>query len=225
MIDFSTIKWINVHTHYQHRQEGTLAIHDLDLFETEEFPKDDKLYAIGMHPWYLEDLLPGDEKRLGILAAHKRVIAIGEAGLDKACDTPYPLQRKHFIDQIRLADQLKKPMIIHCVKAWPELISIYKAEKPQTTWIVHGFNNSADVILQLTGLGIYLSFGRAVLNPESRAAKEIHTVPDHLLFLETDDSAIEMSSIYEKTAELKGITVEQLAAIIESNFKTCFPGL
>jgi TatD DNase family protein len=223
MINLNEISYINIHTHYLHKQPGTLGIIDLDLFETDEIEADGSLYTIGLHPWFLEDILPGDPEKLKQFTRHPSVVAIGEAGLDKTCDTPYPLQRKYFVDQIELSEKLGKPMMIHCVKAWPELITIHKILKPKVPWIVHGFSSSIDVRDQLLAAGMYLSFGRAILNPESKTIKVLPDVPLDHLFLETDDSAVEMEKIYQQASELKGISEDELIAAIKDNFRKCFP--
>ena len=69
------------------------------------------------------------------------------------------LQKEVFLAQANLAEETHKPLIIHCVKAWADLIACKKAVKPEMPWIIHGFRGNGELASQLVRLGFYLSFG------------------------------------------------------------------
>lgn len=118
-------------------------------------------YSAGIHPWRAEraDMF-GEVERL---AACPEVVAIGETGLDKrrgpSLDIQIPLFRRH----IDLAESVGKPLIVHCVGAWQELLVL---PRPRVMTIIHGFRGKPELARQLTAAGFFLSLG-ARYNPAS----------------------------------------------------------
>ncbi|MBL7890955.1 MAG: TatD family hydrolase [Bacteroidia bacterium] len=211
---------INIHSHHPG------ADGDITITNTHQFFEriiDSKIYSIGLHPWYLNaDTMSEDLSSLEKHAALKNVITIGECGLDKLCPTDWKLQKKAFIQQIEIAEKLKKPMIIHCVKAFNELIETKKELKVKTPMIVHGYNNNKHIAEQLLNNGFYFSFGKALLKADSNASALIGTLPKERIFLETDDADISITTIFDAAASHLQINEDKLKAIIYNNFKTVF---
>jgi TatD DNase family protein len=174
--------------------------------------------SLGIHPWYIPeadlDLYYETLYRLGTL---KEVRLIGEAGLDKVKGPDFKLQEEVFLKQIRIAEDLKKPVLIHCVKAYNELIAIKKIVRPKVPMIIHGFNRNLVLANELLKKGFYLSFGEALLKSDAIQLffKELDI---NQLFFETDDSLSEITAIYNKAAEIKSMEVEQLIEQIEANY-------
>ena len=139
------------------------------------------------------------------------VVAIGEAGLDTLAESPMDLQKEVFLAQANLAEETHKPLIIHCVKAWADLIACKKAVKPEMPWIIHGFRGNGELASQLVRLGFYLSFGDR-FNPSALRA----AWPD-FLFLETDDKSIDIRRVYQNVAEALDIPEEKLRIQIAKN--------
>src|SRR5690606_17966718 len=100
-------------------------------------------FSVGIHPWKAESVHPEEYTKLKELSMHPNCVAIGEAGLDKLIGSSFEIQRKTFIEQALLAEELKLPLIIHCVKAWNELREIKRKLKPNIPWIYHGFNKTS----------------------------------------------------------------------------------
>ena len=92
-------------------------------------PNTGKPFSAGIHPWYIPAHPEETLKELERLAASPSCKSIGEAGLDKYASTPLPLQRELFIRQAELAVSRQLPVIIHCVKAWDELLAIKKTSQ------------------------------------------------------------------------------------------------
>ena len=213
------VPFLDIHTHGSKQKDGVTAIQSLSLTESTflAMPKT-KPISIGIHPWYgrLEEL-PKNMKYLNVLAKQDNVKLIGECGLDKLKGEEMTKQLQILEAQINLAEQLNKPVILHCVKAFDELIALKKRLKPSVPMMIHGFNKKYEMAQQLMAQGFYLSFGAAVLKSEevAKVLKEINEP----FFLETDESEVDIVQIYERVAEIKKITVDELKDVIFANWK------
>ncbi len=213
------VQFINIHTH--HEEKDVISI--LNIFTDISKIAAHKAVSIGIHPWYVQQ--QDVQQKLMLLstnAMNAHVKAIGECGLDRLTKTDLALQIPVFIEQINIAEAVKKPLIIHCVKAFDELIRIKKEQKIRVPLIVHGYNNNAIISDQLVQNGIHLSFGKALLQDNSNAQKIIKDLDYEYFFLETDDSEISIRLIYEKAASLKNVSVEELKEKMMLNLKRLF---
>jgi TatD DNase family protein len=123
--------------------------------------------------------------------------------------------------QIKLAEKYHKPLIIHCVRAYSDLVHLKKISKFSVPWIIHDFNGNQDVMKSLIKFGFHLSIGKSLLdNPAKRNL--IREIPTDRLFLETDDQDTDITSAYIQTAQLLGISEETLIELIEQNFQKLF---
>ena len=120
----------------------------------------DRWFSVGVHPWYLTFENKKDYINY-VLANSENTYckAIGECGLDKICNTDFELQKDVFVEMIDISEKKKKPLIIHCVKAFNEIIELHKKLKPAQKWIIHGFRGKPELAKILTDIGIMLSFG------------------------------------------------------------------
>lgn len=210
--------YINAHTHQQ-IYDAKVELVNL----SPNNPEKTKLYSYGLHPWYIDsENWEDDFAYLKITATEKRCLAIGECGLDKLSKVPFDLQEEVFIQHIELANQLKKPLIIHCVKAFNELINLLNHNNNSVPVIIHGFNNNENIARILVNEGHYFSFGKALLGYDSNAAKALKTVGRKKFFLETDDADISIKYIYKKAADILGIDEEIVLTQIQSNFESVF---
>lgn len=211
--------FLDIHTHRTKQEQEVIAIQSLSLTESTflAMPKT-KPISIGIHPWYgkLEELTK-NMKYLNVLARQENVKLIGECGLDKLKGETMESQLQMLEVQITLAEKLRKPVILHCVKAFDEIISLKKRLKPTVPMIIHGFNKKQEMAQQLVNQGFYLSFGAAVLKSEEVALALEKT--DAPFFLETDEAEVDIKEIYAKVAEIKKITVDELKDVIFANWK------
>lgn len=211
--------FLDIHTHQTKQEQGVLSIQSLSLTESTflAMPKT-KPISIGIHPWYgkLQEL-DKNLKYLNVLARQENVKLIGECGLDKLKGEPMESQLQTLEAQISLAEELKKPLIIHCVKAFEELVALKKRLQPTVPMIVHGFNKKYEMAQQLINQGFYLSFGAAVLKSDEVAMALEKT--ETLFFLETDEAEVSIVEIYTKVAEIKKISLDKLKDIIFANWK------
>ncbi|MFD2522822.1 TatD family hydrolase [Emticicia soli] len=179
----------------------------------------DNWLSAGIHPWYINEKLYNLQlKKLASVAKDSNIKFIGECGLDRLKGATLPLQEEIFIKQIRIAEDVKKPVIIHCVKCYNELLSIKKIVHPRIPMIVHGFNAKIEIARQLLDKGFYLSLGGALLHADSNAMKVLQEIPLEKIFLETDDKDISIIDIYQKAAEVRELPMEELEKVVFDNY-------
>ena len=211
--------FLDIHTHQAKQEREVVAIQSLSLTESTflAMPKT-KPISIGIHPWYgkLEEL-PKNMKYLNVLARQKNVKLIGECGLDKLKGETMESQLQMLEAQVTLAEEMQKPLILHWVKAFDELIALKKRLQPSVPMIIHGFNKKHEMAEQLINQGFYLSFGAAVLKSEE-VAFALEKI-DQTFFLETDEAVVDIKEIYTKVAEIKKISLDELKDIIFANWK------
>ena len=143
---------------------------------------------------------------------------IGECGLDRCCDTPWQLQLEAFEWQIVLAERLRKPLVVHCVRAFNDLLALRKRYSA-TPWVVHGFTGSAELYGQMLDHGIEASFGAAILDPRRKKVRDTLASANPLnIFLETDDSGANIAEVYASAARQLKIEESRLRNIIHCHY-------
>ena len=151
----------------------------------------------------------------------KNCLAIGECGLDKRIDIAIDLQQIVFEKQLALAEKYQKPVVIHCVAAFQEVIEIKKQLNISVPMIIHGFSKNEQVAKSLLENGFYISFGKYLLrNPEMEAV--FTSIPNDRFFLETDTVDETIAEVYALAAKYKGLEIGELKAIIQKNYTTVF---
>lgn len=201
--------YFDFHHHHIQRENG---IYNLRFNETVPFG----LFSAGIHPNDAGWNIPNQFDWLEEISKHKNCVAIGECGLDGLIDVNNSIQEDVFNRQIELANERNKPLIIHCVRRFSQLIPLKK--KAKVPMIVHGFNKRKTVGEELQKHQFYLSFGKTVLH-HVNLQQFVKDFPLEKLFLETDDDDFNLQELYQKVAELKGITIEELQEKIEENLK------
>jgi TatD DNase family protein len=213
------MKFFNFHTHQSSNQECVL---ELVNQYPQEFDASIPNYSIGIHPWHIvearidEDLEIIESKLIDV-----NCLAIGECGLDKRIEIPMALQQMVFEKQLALAEKYRKPVVIHCVAAFQEVIVIKKKMAISVPMIIHGFSKNKETAEQLIANGFYISFGKYLLrNPELELV--FKNIPNERLFLETDTIEEGIAAVYELAAKYRNIELAEMTAIINANFKTVF---
>lgn len=206
----------NIHTH--HFSNNSEIVELVNQYPNEintELPN----FTVGIHPWYLNENTFLDD-----LAVIENVIqlpnfkAVGECGLDKRIETSIEIQKKILIPQLLLAEKYKKPVILHCVAAYQEIIEIKKELKLTMPMVIHGFSKNSQVAESLIKNGFYLSFGKYLLqNPELENV--LKTIPLNQLFLETDMIDQTIFEVYSKAEHVLNMNLEP---IIEENYNRVF---
>jgi TatD DNase family protein len=213
------MKFFNLHTHHYTNQPDVLELVNQYPHEFNDLVPN---YSIGIHPWYIvEDRIEADFEILESKLADKKCLAIGECGLDKRIAISMDLQQNIFEKHLALAEKHQKPVIIHCVAAFQELIAITKNRNVSVPMIVHGFSKNELVAKELLANGFYLSFGKwLILNPELEVV--FQSVPNDRFFLETDTITEEIQEVYALAAKYKGLDVKTIEEIVLKNYNTVF---
>lgn len=198
---------IDIHTHNSLANKS-LSIYNLTLAEAgQKIESNEKeLYSIGIHPWFADEFTDELFGKMAKWADDSRIVAIGECGLDKNSKATFNEQITVFEKQIYLSEKTHKPLIIHCVGYFNELLELKKRLEPQQLWIIHGFRGKPQLASQLLKAGCALSYGEN-FNKES-----VLLTPNDKLFVETDESQLSIDEIYSKIAMVKNIPTELLSA-------------
>jgi len=213
------MKYYNLHTHHYTNNPDTL-----ELVNQYPWEFDDSVpqYSIGIHPWHInEERLESDLKIIEEKLALENCLALGECGLDKRIEIPMPLQVSVFEKQIALAEKYQKPLVLHLVAAFDELIEIKKRLKISVPVIIHGFSKNGQVARQLLDNGFYLSFGKYLLrNPDLEEV--FRAMPQDRFFLETDMIEETLQEVYGLASQYKGMTLTEMQAQVEKNWQKVF---
>lgn len=203
------MKITDLHTHRLSHEAIVAA-------EPDETLRDGYVYSVGIHPWHTDTQT--DFRLLFERCSDPRVVAIGECGLDSLTDTPMPVQEEIFLHHIEISEELRKPMIIHCVRAHERLLAIRRAICPTQPWIIHGFKQKPTIASRLMDAGLYLSLGPR-FNPETA-----RLIPDDRLLIETDDDpAATIGMVAEAVAEARGTDFAQILSLSAATIALILP--
>ena len=201
----------------------------------ERFPN---IYAsVGVHPHERGGVEPAADQ-LAQLAAHPKVLAIGETGLDYYRQTgELEWQRQRFRTHIQAARISGKPLIIHCRQAAADIIQILQEEEaPEVGGVMHCFTESLAVAEQAMAMGFYISFSGIVTFSNARDLREVaRKIPLGRLLIETDSPYLApephrgsrnepayVRLVAERIAQLKDASFESVAEETSKNFGSCF---
>jgi len=213
------MKLLDIHTHKEDEYFSVLNATTNDL---EKLLKPGVIFSVGLHPWHIQEDYKQRLELVDQYSQHQNCIAIGEAGLDKLVNTPYALQDEVFLFHARLAELKNKPLVIHCVKFYYEILKIRESYSFKSPWIFHGFNQSMDIALKIIKAGCFISLGEALLNPSGKLKKTVEKISIENIFFETDNSGIDINEVYKKYSELTGVSMQDLIKQINDNFRRCF---
>ena len=192
--------------------------------------------TVGVHPHDAAKAGLDDFKRLGDLLAHPKVLAVGEIGLDYHYDfSPRNIQKSAFIEQMGIAAQAKKPIVIHTREAWNDTLALIgQHSTPHAIGgIMHCFSGGPEEARRALDLGFYLSFGGILTFPKALAVQEAaKSAPRDRILLETDAPYLApapkrgkrnepalMVHTARKLAELRGESYEEICAATTENFR------
>lgn len=210
IVVFLNMDFFDFHCHKENKE---LGIYNLDYGKTPP----QHLYSIGIHPQDIQE--ENIENQFNWLNSNitENCFAIGECGLDGLISVDQKTQGEVFKKQIDISNELKKPLIIHCIKKFYEVISFKKYAHQEM--IIHGFNKKQSIADDLLKNNFYLSFGKPVLYNLS-LQNVLKTIPLNKIFLETDNEDFNIEELYLKVSELKEISLEDLNKQIVENLET-----
>ncbi|MBV1819483.1 TatD family hydrolase [Anaerosalibacter bizertensis] len=194
--------------------------------------------AVGVHPHSAKEMDDSTIDVLKAFAKRDKVVAIGEIGLDFHYDnSPRDIQRKWFIEQIKLAKELDMPIIVHSRDADQETFDILKEEADERLrGVLHCYSGSAEMAKDYIDLGFYISLAGPVTFKNARKPKEVaKVVPMDKLLIETDspyltpephrgkrNEPLYVRHVASMIAELRGMDFEDVGRITSENTKRLF---
>lgn len=197
------------------------------------------LVTVGLHPHDSSKLTPRTMDFFDSLASDPKVVAVGETGLDyHYMNSPVEAQKEAFFAHLDLAETLKLPVVIHCRKAYPDLIQILEGRsgKEHVPWLVHCFSGGSEDMEELVRLDCYFSIGGTITFTNFKKADLIRRIPDNRLLLETDSPYLAPHPkrgqqnnepaylVYtaQAMAKIRGIELEELSRMTRANFERIF---
>lgn len=191
------MKTVNIHTHRPRPDEATIT-------------------TAGIHPYKAEEGFSAEDLEAMVQGAD----AVGEIGLDYACAVQRDEQQRLFEAQLRIAEQARKPVVLHCVRAFEPVMRTLACYRLRAV-IFHGFIGSVEQMRRAVSAGYYLSFGeRTFASPKTTEA--LRQMPLERLFTETDESFVPIEEINRRVATILGIDTAQLERITRKNYETIF---
>ena len=197
---------------HHHHSQKTTGIYNLNVGTSVP----DGFLSAGIHPAFSAEVTEEQFIWLKEISKNENCLAIGECGLDGFINIDDNIQEEVFERQIELANELNKPLIIHCVKRFSQLIHFQK--KAKVPMIIHGFNKRKTIGDELQKHDFYLSFGKSVLQ-NVNLQEFVKQFPIEKIFLETDAEDVDIKLIYQKVADLQNLKLEKLLLQIEENLK------
>jgi len=193
----------------------------------------DFLYATaGISPNDIEGLTINDIGKIREIAKNKKIVAIGEIGLDYYWNKENKeIQKEFFIKQIELADELNLPIVIHCRDAVMDTLDILKnVRNPKKRGIFHCCMLNKELIKEAIKLGFYISFSGNVTFKTAKPEQAVNEVPLDKILIETDSPYLtpeplrgtrnepsNVKLVAKKIAEIKGMSIEEIAKITYEN--------
>jgi TatD DNase family protein len=201
--------------------------------------KYDNVYAVvGVHPHSAKEVDNSTIEILKSFASREKVLAIGEIGLDYHYDnSPRDVQRKWFVEQLKLAKEVNLPVVIHTREAAQETFEILKEAQDGTLrGVLHCYSGSVEMALEYIKLGFYISIAGPVTFNNSRVLKDVvKAIPLDKLLVETDcpyltpepnrgkrNEPAYVKYVAGEIADIKGISFEKLAEATNKNTKDLF---
>lgn len=188
--------------------------------------------TVGVHPHDASKVDTRTFDELRALSLHPKVVGIGEIGLDYHYDfSPREKQSEVFLEQLRIAEEAGKPVIIHTREAWQDTIAVLKGPG-----ILHCFTGDAQQAQTAVDLGFHLGFGGVLTFPKSEALRQAaRVVPEHRLLVETDcpylapvpfrgkrNEPAYVAHTVRKLAEVRGVSEQDIARSTTANFQNLF---
>lgn len=192
--------------------------------------------AVGIHPYDADQVNDETIERLRRLADNPKVVAIGETGLDYHFDdAPRQVQIQAFRRQIKLADELGLPVIIHDREAHHDMMEVLVSERPANA-IIHCYSGSVEMAEELVKMGYYISFSGTVTYKNAVKLKDVAAmVPDDKLLIETDspylapepvrgtrNDSVNVRYTAEKIAQIRGTDFQTVAQMTSQNAKRVY---
>lgn len=216
----SEFTYFDTHTHKKYKEVDIQFIRNAyHHLNTDSLLKLPYTFSLGLHPWDVNENYKQNISFYTDKLALPNCIAIGECGLDYFIKTDRELQKDAFLLQFGIAQELVKPIIIHCVKAYHELIPLIKNTNVPT--ILHQYNGSKEMLRDLENPNIYFSFGRQLFS-KTFDLEQFLMIPKQRILLETDSSNLHIEEVYLRAASFLDLDFRSMVALVKENAENIF---
>ena len=204
----------DAHTHAVPSGPGSIALVALSPGQRPEKTAEGLFFSCGIHPDDCERFTLDELKRTLTAVPCS---ALGECGLDLRSPAGTVRQEEIFLAQIRMAEELDLPMVIHCVRKYYDLIRIRKESSARMPWLIHGFRGKPEIGKALLGAGLKLSLSPVWLLHQTVFPDWL---PHDAFLLESDEKPELLKAVYDHTASLLGVSAEKLCIDQQKTFQT-----
>lgn len=218
---FETVPYIDFHTHQ--RVGGECQVLNVDALDAEVVERASQVglpFSVGVHPWRAdaaEEQLREAYLRIERCALADGFVAIGECGLDWVSNVAREVQMVVFERQLELANRLSALVVLHCVRAFEEVMCALKRKNVKRA-VFHSFIGSAQQAERVVREGYLCSFSPRSL-VSARTCEAIRSVAPSAILIESDESDEPIAAVYERIAELRDCSIEELRQIVYDNYK------
>lgn len=214
-------QYVNIHSH---RLDTDADICIYNCNNQQEVITYTPYCSFGLHPWDVLSTTQTDEfcEILQAVLQNKQIVCVGECGLDRSVNVDFTLQIDACRRQLLLAQQFQVPVIIHCVRAYSDIISLYKQLRLTIPLIFHKFSGNSQIVNQLLQYPMYMSVGGELLT--QRDTSYFNYIPLERLFLETDAGALSIRNVYQRISELRQVEIDVIVRQVCNNYRTVLGG-
>lgn len=189
--------WFDFHTHQQKVSNSLFNV----VLNNNETPPEEGHFCVGLHPWFElnEEYLYQLEKVL----ENPRCLAVGETGLDRVRNENFDEQIVYFKHHIQVAKKFEKPLILHCVKAYQDVLEIVNKTKFNLPLIFHDYNGEQQTTQRLLKEeNVYFCYGDKLFKENSKGHRSLASIPLNRILIETDDSGKSIEEVGQKLSKL-----------------------
>ncbi len=213
---------LDFHTHNRSTKANPEALASYSLSDIDTCPVG-QLFTVGVHPWDTDTYWQGNgsETQLLLELQSPNCMALGEIGLDRLRGAPLKEQIDILLQQLDIGKRVKKPVVLHCVRAWGELRPLLR-DFPYPK-AIHGFRGNIGVLRELVDDGWYISLAAQTFW-EARGTKNLprrglSLIPYDRLLLETDDTGLPILEVYQAAARYLECPIEQVQERAGANIR------
>lgn len=213
--------YVDFHTH--RRSGDALEILNVEALDEAQFAmaiESGQPFSVGVHPWHAAEnpeRLNEAFERMERVVSGGRIVAIGECGLDWAVEVDRKLQAEVFERQLDLAKRYNLPIILHCVRAFEDVMLRLSQAKIERA-VFHSFVGSIQQAERVVREGYFCTFSpRSLASPRTR--KVIKAIAPSVMLVERDECECSIEEVYEAIATLRKCSVEELREIVFDNYK------
>jgi TatD DNase family protein len=195
------MKWFDFHTHQQNKEHSLFNV----VFNNNEVPPANQFFSVGLHPWFElnDDLFT----KLGEYLKDENCLAVGETGLDRVRNENFDKQKNFLAKHFELALKHQNPIILHCVKAYQDILEMILENKFSLPIIFHDYNGSVQTTERLLKEeNIYFSYGDKLFKEDSKGFQSLPIIPFDRILIETDEIQKTIEEVGQHLAQVRGLS-------------------